>query len=165
MFTKTVLVSIAAYAFAIIVAGFPTAALSHKFDPAPNDFKLSGVIALDQGVVITCDVSIDVSVDFRGNATIFSRSFFSASSGTSPLCGTVIQPFGAWTFTPNDSASVITTLGFSSILGQCYGTIIGNWSNFNATITFSSLDSIPGTPGSCRFVGTLTANQNVNIIP
>ena len=147
-------------ALAVTAIATPAAATNWRFDPAPNTFHLTGILQLEQSITIFCNVKIDVSVDAKGVATVTSRTFSNGTPGvTSPLCGGVVQPFGTWTLAPNGSDTEVTaTVGSSSILGSCVGSILGAWSNANQTVTFTGA-SVPGTPGPCTVNGTLTSDD------
>ena len=148
-------------ALAVTAIATPAAATNWRFDPAPNTFKLSGILTLTQSITIRCNVHIEVSVNASGVATVTSRTFSDDTPGvTSSLCGTVVQPFGTWTLAPNGSdTEVIATVGSSSILGSCVGSITGAWSNANQTVTYTGA-SVPGTPSPCTVTGTLTSDDN-----
>lgn len=163
MLTKKVAaISTGALAFAMMTAASPAMA-SHPFSkPVPGTFKLSGVLNLVQTININCDVHIDVSVNASGIATVTGRSFSSTSPGTSPLCGTVVQPFGTWTIKPVSATQITATVGATSFAGSCSGSISGAWSNANDTLTFIN-GVVPGTPSSCTVNGVLTADQDVEI--
>ena len=157
-----------ASALALAVTALASSAMASgpfKWHPAPNTFKLSGILTLSQSITIRCNVQIEVSVDANGVATVISRTFSDDTPGvTSPLCGGVVQPFGTWTLTPDSTIQVTAMVGFSSILGSCSGPIPGNWNNVSDNLTFSAANSVPGTPGPCFINGTLTADNDVEII-
>ena len=156
MLNKKSLISTGALALAAMTVASP--AMAQSFKPVNSTTKLSGVLNLQQSININCNVHVDVSINGSGVATVTSRSF----SPGSPLCGGVVQPFGTWTLTPNSTTQVTATVGASSVLGSCVGSVIGAWNNANSTLTFNNA-TVPGTPGPCTVNGTLTANPAVTI--
>ena len=163
---KSSVVLASALALAIVAfASSATASGPFKWHPAPNTFKLSGILTLSQSIAIRCNVQIEVSVDANGHATVISRTFSNDTPGvTSSFCGSVVQPFGTWTLTPDSTIQVTAMVGLSSLLGSCSGPIPGNWNNVSDKLTFSAANSVPGTPGPCFINGTLTADNDVEII-
>ena len=161
---KSAALSTGALALAMMTVASPALASGpFKFHPAPNTFHLTGVLELQQSITIECDVKIDVSVDANGHASVTGRTFSNTSPGTSPLCGGVVLPFGVWTLNADSTTQVTAEVGSSSILGQCFGDIVGTWSNATSTLTFNSA-TVPGTPGDCTVDGTLTSDDlNVEI--
>lgn len=153
-------------ALALAVTAFASSAMASgpfKWHPAPNTFHLTGILQLEQSITILCDVKIDISVDANGHATVTGRAFSNTSAGTSPLCGGVVQPFGTWTINADSTSQVTAAVGSSSILGNCFGSIVGNWSNANRTLQFINA-TVPGTPGDCTVNGILTSSDpNVEI--
>ena len=161
---KSAAFSTGALALAMMTVASPAAASGpFQFHPAPNNFHLTGVLELEQSITILCDVKIDVSVNASGHATVTGRTFSNTSPGTSALCGGVVQPFGVWTLNADSTTQVTAEVGSSSILGQCFGDIIGTWDNAASTLTFNNA-SVPGTPAPCTVDGVLTSSDpNVEI--
>ena len=159
MLNKLSMVFVGALALAMTALASP--AMAFKFAPAPNTFTLSGALTLSQSITIDCVVTINVSVDAAGVATVTGRTF----SPGSPLCGSVVQPFGTWTVSPDSLTQITATVGATSILGQCVGAIVGAWNNTTQTLTFTNA-SVPGAPNPCTVNGTLTSSDpNVRIVP
>ena len=158
------IVQASALALAIVAfASSATASGPFKWHPAPNTFTLSGVVQISQSITILCDVRIDISVDANGHATVTGRTLSNTSPGTSPLCGGVIQPFGTWLLEADSITQAAIWLGIASVLGQCFGELVGAWNNANSTLTLNNAP-VPGTPGPCFVTGTLISDDpNVEI--
>lgn len=153
-------------ALALAMTAFASSAMasSPKFDPAPGNFKLSGVLFFTQSITIPCQVEIHVTVNSSGVATSVVPTF----SPGAPQCGTDVVPFGTWTLTADSTTQATAEVGSSSILGQCFGDIVGAWANGAnpsdpSTLSFSNA-SVPGTPSTCFVNGTLTSDPGVRII-
>ena len=149
-------------ALALAVTAFASSAMASgpfKWHPAPNTFKLTGVLELEQSIIIRCNVEIHVSVDANGHATVTSRTFSDGTPGvTSPLCGGIIQPFGTWLLEADSITQAAIWLGIASVLGQCFGELVGTWDNATNTLDFDNA-TVTGTPSDCRVDGTLTSDD------
>lgn len=156
MLNKKCLISTGALALAMAPLASP--AVAQSFSPAPSTTTLSGLLNLQQTVNLDCQVSVSVSINSSGQATVTSRSF----SPGNPACGTVITPFGTWTLSPDSPTQVTATVGATSFAGSCVGPITGVWNNATSSVTFTNA-TVPGTPGPCTVNGTLTASPAVTI--
>ncbi|MBO6764311.1 hypothetical protein [Maricaulis sp.] len=113
---------------------------------------ISGTLTLSQSTTIDCDVTVDLSISGSGVPTITSRSF---SPGDWP-CGVLVNPTGTWTITPGPGTNKVTlSIGATSILGSCSGTVQADFNTATNTITFNNV-SVPGTPNACTVNGSLS---------
>lgn len=156
MLTKKGLLSTGALALAILPIASP--AMAQSFSPASSTTTLSGLLNLQQSININCQVQINASIDAAGQATVTSRSF----SPGNPLCGGAVTPFGTWTLSPDNPTQVSATVGSTSVLGTCSGSITGTWNNATNSVTFTNA-IVPGTPAPCIVNGTLTSVPGVTI--
>ena len=135
--------------------------MAQEFRPLNSTTTLSGTLDLRQSQDVNCAVSVGVSIDGNGEATVTSRSF---SPGTF-LCGSVVNPAGTWTIDAGPGTNTVTlNVGASSILGSCSGTVQADWNNSTGTLTFNNV-SIPGSPDPCTIDGSLSSSPQVSIVP
>ncbi|MBO6764312.1 hypothetical protein [Maricaulis sp.] len=156
MITKT---SLVAAVFGVAMIGAP--AMAEEFRPLNTNVDLDGTLTLSQSTTLDCDVDVSLSIDGNGDATVNSRSF----SAGDWQCGIFVAPSGTWTVDPGPGTSKVTmTVGASSILGSCSGTIQADFNNSTGVVTFNNV-SIPGTPNACTINGSLSSTPQASIVP
>lgn len=138
----------------------PALAQDFSFEPAPGSSTLAGLLELEQSQEINCQTNVEVSINSSGDATVTSRTF---SPGTPFLCGGIVNPAGTWTVVPIALDMVRLTVGASSILGSCSGTVDVDWDNSAGELDFDNV-IIPGTPDDCRIDGILESSDDQLVI-
>lgn len=158
MFKTAALISTAA----LTLAAISSPALAQSFSPVNSTTTLSGNLELEQTQIIDCDVSVDVSIDGAGAATVTNRSFTPGSF----FCGLLVQPTGTWTVTAGPGASSVTlSIGASTVTGgSCFGTVTVPYNSTTGELYFNNV-SVPGTPNACRILGSLYASPVITIVP
>ena len=157
MFARISLLSV--FSFFLSLALAPSPASAQSFSPTNTTTTLSGFLNIQTGTNDTCQVSVDVSIDANGQATVTGKSLFPGSLN----CGILVTPFGTWALSPDSTTQVTATIGFID-LGLCSGDVTATWNNANSTLTFINQIIIgPGLP--CIVSGFLTADPAITIVP
>ena len=145
--TKTLSIAAAA-ALGMAATAAPAMA---QFPPNTTP-TISGSLTLSQSITISCDVSVDLSVNGAGVVTVTGRSF----SPGSFLCGGVVAPSGTWTVAYGPGTDEVTvSVGASSILGSCFDTVVADFDNATNTLDFDNV-TVSGTPSDCTVDGSLS---------
>ena len=157
MFASISLLS--AFSLFLSLALAPSPASAQSFSPTNTTTTLSGLLEITTGIISTCQVSIDVSIDANGQATVTGKSFFPGD----PLCGNLIAPLGTWALSPDSTTQVTTTIGISGF-GSCSGDVTTVWDNANSSLTFFNV-TILEPPEFCIINGRLFADPAITIVP
>ena len=158
MITKTGLLS--AFSLFLFLALAPSPASAQSFSPTNTTTTLSGLLEITTGIISTCQVSIDVSIDANGQATVTGKSLFPGD----PLCGNLIAPLGTWALSPDSTTQVTTTIGISGFGTSCSGDVTTVWDNANSSLTFFNATILEPSE-FCIINGTLLANPAITIVP
>lgn len=145
---------------ALSLAGLAPPAAAQSFSPAPGTYVLSGPVTLADASVYTCTVTINMSVNAAGAATVTSRTV--SGSG---WCGLAVLPYGAWTIAPGPGSGATMVLGFSAGTRNCYGLVQASLLASPARLQLPQTD-LPGAPLGCRITtGTLYASPSLTVVP
>ena len=153
---------LSALSFFLSIALAPSPASAHSFSPTNTTTTLSGVLLLQDFISFACQVSIDVSIDGNGNATVTGQSL---RPGSSLLCGSIARAIGTWTLSPDSATQATADISFTgSISNICSGTVTLAWDNANSSLTFLNT-LLPDGFVPCFVNGTLLADPAITIVP
>lgn len=147
---------------ALSSAGLASPAAAQSFSPAPGTYVLSGPITLYTTTAHNCTLTVDISVDAAGAATVLSRSL---SGGG--WCGLAILPYGTWTIAPGLGSTAILFLGFTIGTNNCYGVVQAPVLSSPSRIRFPQV-TLPSPTASCIVAGgsTLYATpSSLTVVP
>jgi len=153
--------AIATAMLGLALTAFPAAA--EEFRPLNTSVTLTGSLAITTDITNACDVTINLSIDGSGNATMTGGSFAPGFAFcTWPASG----PTSTWTLTPGPgTSSVDMDIAFDMWGWSCAGTVDADYDNTAGTLTFDNV-GVPGDLGiTCRIDGTLTSSPKMTIIP
>jgi len=159
-------------AIAMLAGAAPALAGPVNVTPKPTTFTLSGVVQVSQSVNLTCNLSLNVSVDASNNMNITSGSL----SGGDALCPSVVLTNFSWPTTvtaPAASASgpatqlAVANFRANTLTGNCQGTLTVAWNNTTKKATINS--TVPGTSlfasRPCTITGVLdSSNSSISIV-
>jgi len=138
------------FAAALCAAGLASPAMASW--PASTNPVISGTLTFKQTIEVECGVIVWLTVDAAGEPSVFKREFVAGYV----LCGNILQPSGEWDIDYGPGANEVTiTVGGSTILGSCQGTIVVPFNHTTNTITFNNT-AVNGVPGNCTVDGVMS---------
>lgn len=146
---------------ALGAAALAAPAQAQTFTPAPTTTTFSGPVVLSSPS-LPCTLSVTVSVNASGAATVPSRAFSGA-----PVC-TLVVPSGVWTLAAGPGVNQVTLgLEYQTIAHRCRGTVtLPFTAGSGAQIAFNTV-TLPSIPagGPCTLKGQIVSGTPLGIVP
>jgi hypothetical protein len=168
MKSASVLAATAAAALLALAGQANAAPALGTFAGTVSNAKLTGSLNLQQTTNIDCFTNLTANVTGTTTGNVTGGTFGAPGDW---VCGVFVGPSGFnWTLQPWHDAvtgqDYVKVIGISatSIAGSCSGDVMGEWSDANKTITFNGA-TIPGSPSTCVFTGTLTSDKAIIVNP
>ena len=159
MFARISLLSVFSLFLSLALA--PSPASAQSFSPTNTTTTLSGFLNIQTGTNDTCQVSVDVSIDANGQATVTGKSLFPGSLN----CGILVTPFGTWALSPDSTTAVTATIGFSGFPTFCSSDVTAVWDNANSSLSFFNVTILEPPNEFCIINGALFADPAITIVP